>query len=484
MSVSIKLIHLHKRERLLYLLLLLVFISSSSCKKLIEIDPSLSQPSSQVVYKNDATAASVLTGIYADFAARGIVNGLSGISAVGALTADELRIAAGSTTANVMAAYKNSLKPSDDIPFWSKLYFWIYTTNTVLENLEFSPAISAPVKQQLRGESKFIRAFCYFYLVNFFGDVPLVLTADYRVNAKALRTPKVEVWQKIIADLKEAKNLLNSNYVEADAVTTNATTERVRPNSFAATALLARAYLYTGDWVNAESTAAEVINNSIYSLETNLNNVFLKASKEAIWQIQSTQAAFSVNTYDGNVFILTNTPSSSSPAVLTSFLLNAFETGDNRKTSWVGTFTNTSGSYNFPYKYKVKTSNTSSEYLVVLRLAEQYLIRAEARAQQDNIAGAQADLNKIRNRAGLPNTTANDKSSLLIAIQQERRIELFSEWAHRWLDLKRTGMVDAVMTTVAPSKGITWNTNWQLYPIPFRFVIQYNPNLTQNPGYF
>src|SRR5438552_17436425 len=101
-----------------------------------------------------------------------------------------------------------------------------------------------------------------------------------------------------------------------------------------------------------------------------------------------------------------------------------------------------------------------------LRLAEQYLIRAEARTQENNISSAQTDLNVIRSRAGLGPVTASDKASLLAAILHERQVELFTEWGHRWFDIKRTGTVDATMTVVTSQKGGTWNTNQQWYPIP------------------
>jgi hypothetical protein len=119
---------------------------------------------------------------------------------------------------------------------------------------------------------------------------------------------------------------------------------------------------------------------------------------------------------------------------------------------------------------------------MMLRLAEQYLIRAEARGQQNNISGAQADLNVIRNRAGLPNTTAATQSDLLSAILHERQVELFTELGQRLLDLKRTNNVDNVMRVVTPLKGGTWNSNWQLYPVPVS-DIQKNPALVQNSGY-
>jgi len=121
----------------------------------------------------------------------------------------------------------------------------------------------------------------------------------------------------------------------------------------------------------------------------------------------------------------------------------------------------------------------------VFRLAEQYLIRAEAKAQQGtDMIGAAADLNVIRNRAGLANTTASTHDDLLAAVAHERQIELFAEWGHRWFDLKRTGQVDAVMSAVTPQKNPsgTWKTYQQLYPVP-QSEISKNPFLKQNAGY-
>lgn len=115
---------------------------------------------------------------------------------------------------------------------------------------------------------------------------------------------------------------------------------------------------------------------------------------------------------------------------------------------------------------------------MVIRLAELYLIRAEARAKQNNITGSQEDLNRIRNRSGLANITANTLSLLLSAIEQERRIELMMEWGHRWLDLKRTGRVNGIISSLKSS----WQPTDALYPIP-KYELETNPFLVQNPGY-
>jgi hypothetical protein len=119
---------------------------------------------------------------------------------------------------------------------------------------------------------------------------------------------------------------------------------------------------------------------------------------------------------------------------------------------------------------------------MVLRLAEQYLIRAEAQAQQNNLAGAKSDLDAVRLRSGLPGVTVTTKEAMLQDIAQERQTELFTEWGHRWFDLKRTGAMDSVMTRTAVVKGTAWKPHFKLFPIP-QTEIQANPNLTQNPGY-
>jgi hypothetical protein len=194
------------------------------------------------------------------------------------------------------------------------------------------------------------------------------------------------------------------------------------------------------------------------------------------------------NTEDARFFVIPTTGLSDPyPVYLSKNLLDSFETGDLRRTDWIGKYTDPIVSpnvdYFYAYKYKSATlNNPVTEYAVVLRLAEQYLIRAEARAQQNNVSGAEDDLNTIRTRAGLPNTTAYDKDTLLADILHERQVELFTEWGHRWFDLKRTGKVNALMSIVTPQKGGTWNQNWQLYPVP-QLELDRAPNLTQNTGY-
>jgi hypothetical protein len=267
-------------------------------------------------------------------------------------------------------------------------------------------------------------------------------------------------------------------------------TERVRPNKWTALALLARTYLYTNtNKAKAEAEATEIISNtSMFSLSS-LSNAFLKdpaINKEAIWQIQTVTSGW--NTNDARLFILPSTGlSSTQPLSLNKRLILSFENNDARKTNWVKGIKVGPDSLYYAYKYKSATLNAPvTEYNTVFRFAEQFLIRAEARVKQNNLAGAIADLDIIRQRAGLP-LIANinpgiSQASLLSLIFHERQVELFTEWGHRWFDLKRTNLIDSIMNIETSLKGGVWQSYKKLYPIPVDELIV-NPNLTQTLGY-
>ncbi|MNL26355.1 SusD family protein [compost metagenome] len=207
-----------------------------------------------------------------------------------------------------------------------------------------------------------------------------------------------------------------------------------------------------------------------------LSKVFLNNSTGTLWQLAPNNVGG--NTTEASNFILVSGPPPF--RALSPVLLNAFESGDQRKTKWVGSVSKGTDTWYYAYKYKEnKPTTVSKEYAILFRLEEMYFIRAEAQARLGKLALAAADLNKIRNRAGLDNTTAGTESELVAAIIKERRIEFFTELGHRWLDLKRTGQLDAVLTAVKPG----WNTTDALWPLPEN-ELRLNPNLRpQNTGY-
>ncbi|PWG80822.1 RagB/SusD family nutrient uptake outer membrane protein [Pararcticibacter amylolyticus] len=501
--------YLTKIKRYLFLTALLG-LTLAGCRKFLEIDAPKTAITQANVYQSDQTASQVLTGIYAGLSAsmQSLGASFGSLFYVSGLSADEFTLY-DQTDAGIQRYYQNNLSSKENEGIWGKLYTDIFTLNSAIEGLNSSTTISPTIKKQLLGEAKFMRAFYYFYLVNCYGDVPLVLGTDPEVNRSLPRVPKATVYMQIENDLKEAKALLNEDFLDATLLKT--TSERVRPTKWAAGSLLARAYLYDSKFNAAEKEADSVINSGRFALVSDLNKVFLKNSDETIWALQQiyANATFGYNTAEGRLFILPSEGpnagvSPSYPVYLSDYTINNFEGGDLRRTSWIDSVVANGTKFRYAYKYKSRPSETVvKEYSIVLRLAEQYLIRAEARARQSNIPGAVADLNLIRARARSatsiqtpnplpPLSTSLSAPQVYVAIEHERQSELFTEWGHRWLDLKRTpGFTDAsstradeVMSTVTRAKGGNWSPNWKLYPIPIQ-SINANPNLAkaQNPGY-
>jgi hypothetical protein len=109
--------------------------------------------------------------------------------------------------------HTNSLQSTNPAPIWADLYNCIYQANSAIQGISSSSGITATTKQQLIGEAEFIRAFCHFYLVNIYGDVPIVTSPDYNANKLIARSPQAQVYQQIIADLKDAQNMLSDTAV-------------------------------------------------------------------------------------------------------------------------------------------------------------------------------------------------------------------------------------------------------------------------------
>lgn len=463
---------------LTYTGLLTTVLLSYSCKKLIQIpDNPPNQIQTSQVFTDSVNAVNGVVGIYAaNFANFGPLNG--SITQYTSLTADELTSTSTTYTPfvnNALFAVSASVPGGSVSDLWSGLYksSMIYQANAAIEALNAAGNLSSGVKNQLIGECEVVRALAYFNLVNLFGSVPLATTSNTTVNASLPRATTEQVYVQIVTDLKDASSRLSDKYPSSG---------RARPNKATALALLSRAYLYQQLWKDSETAATSIISNGVYTLASDLNKVFVQGTTEAIWQI----AAFGTYPYataEGINFIplsLTTVPK----FYLTTALNNAFETGDNRKLAWLSFSTNGGTKYYYPFKYKntynVQTNGNTEGY-VIFRLAEQYLIRAEARVQQGNLAGGIADLNVIRKRAGLPDTKFTAKDDLLTAILHERQIELFCESGQRWYDLKRSGKINAILGAEKP--GI-WPADGHaaLYPVP-NDQIQLNSNLNQNSGY-
>ena len=264
----------------------------------------------------------------------------------------------------------------------------------MLENISKSANVTETTKQQLTGEAFFLRALSYFYLTNIYGDVPLLPTTRVSVTSTIPRDSTPHIYNQIINDLLEAKAILSDTYPSPG---------KVRANKWAAAALLSRVYLYQEKWQFAESEATAIIDSGNYGPLDNVKDVFLKDSKESILQFW-TKDGF---TTEGTLFI----PATGSIATypVSQNLLSAFENDDQRRYFWIDSAIQGTDLYYYPFKYKNRSpvTGTNEEYLSILRLSEQYLIRAEARVEQDNISGAQADLNIVRNRGWINEHISN-----------------------------------------------------------------------------
>lgn len=463
-----------KNNYIKYVIIILIGFVQISCEDFVEVPVPNDRIISQTVFNQDKTANSAVIGIYNELYNSSFSSGLqASITVLSGLSADNLKATV--TTSTLLEYQENEIfiDNSYNLNTWSSAYNIIYMTNAVLTGLDDSNKISQNLKKQLGGEARFIRAFTYFYLVNLYGDVPLVLTTSYENNAAIIRSNKVEIYNQIIEDLEIALDVLDYTYEDG---------ERLRVNALVAQAFLARVHLYLENWELAEELSTQVIQASdTYKLLDNLNEVFLANSHEAIWQFSPLAAGFSEsNTNEGDYFIMENTREN---VALNEDLITSFDTNDFRLRDWVGTFKTENTSYSFPHKYKIKNATgTIKEYSMVLRLAEQFLIRSEARAHQGKLSDAINDLDKIRERANLDLVATSfpeiDQKRLLNLIIKERRRELFTEWGHRWLDLKRTGRAEEILSPIKP----LWNSTDVLYPIP-EDELRKNPKLDQNNGY-
>ncbi|MEZ2444745.1 RagB/SusD family nutrient uptake outer membrane protein [Chitinophaga sp. RCC_12] len=454
-------------------LFLLAIVATSSCKKLIEIPSPSDQLTRGNVFNDSATAVSAINGLYSymyNYTSVADAAFKNQITLTGGMAADEFYYFSAST----FDQYKNNAIPVTDatnLSMWTTMFGVIYQANSIIEGV-VSGNVSDNLKNHLRGEALFVRAVSYFYLTNFYGDVPLVLTTEVSKNSMLARSEGSKVYEQIVVDLKEAKQLLPIDYNESGG-------ERTRANSWAATAMLSRVYLYMGNYADAILESSAVINqNTFYTIPTP-SQAFLASSREAILQFYTNVYNY---TYIQNSLSPQTDATTAIPAyVIRDGLLSEFEQGDQRKNAWVASIIYNNKTYYYPQKYKRNSySNAGSpEYDLFLRLGEQFLIRAESYTQLGKLTEAQDDLTLIRKRAGLGRPAASDKASLLLAIEKERRTELFAEYAHRWFDLKRTKRLDAVLKSEKPN---TWKSFASLFPIP-QSARSTNLNLSQNSGY-
>jgi hypothetical protein len=348
-------------------------------------------------------------------------------------------------------------------PFYAALYKSILSANIVIENSSNATHI---------GEAKFLRGLAYFKLVKVFGDVPVNLSDAPSTSDTSIlkRQPAADVYSQIISDLTDAKGALNNS-----GLTTG------RATAIAAQGLLGKVYVQMGDFVNAESQLASVVSGASgagVELMTNFADVFgagTDLNKEILYATQIS-GSIAISDYSGTTFPLWSnggdTKSDEDP--ITSDLVAAFDAAGDivRKNATV----DLTGIYRLGVKYGTAAAEQD---FIELRLADVILLYAEALNENADSPAARtsalSQLNKVRTRAGLTNSTANSQADVRQAIADERRLELALE-GQRWFDLVRTNSVNAEM-------GQTINSNYHLFPIPTSEIFASGEVITQNAGY-
>ncbi|MDF2190535.1 RagB/SusD family nutrient uptake outer membrane protein [Paraflavitalea sp. CAU 1676] len=424
------------------------------------------------MFASNSTANSAALGLYQKVSDLNISYDLTRILG---LYSDELLLYNQST--NDIDLYRNDLQPDNPYAYsmWNSLYQMSYHANSLINGIKNSESLNANLKNQIIGESLFFRGLCHFWLFSLYGEIPLQISTDYTVNAKLNRSDSSSVISNIIQDLLESEKLVNESYVGKDGLTT--TNEKGRVNKIVVKSLLSKVYLQIGNYEKAVEYSTQVINSGLFSTTSELTTFFLKNSNEAIFQITIEPN----NTTDAINFVLTTTPTDVS---LDTSFVKTFSPEDQRVQSWVGSLDVDDNRYYFPYKYKnASVTDPSTEYLTLLRISEQYLIRAEALAKNNKLEDAKIDLNKIRNRSGLPNTAAVTQETLVDSIYQEVKWETFGEWMNGWLALKRYSKFDAHMSEISAMKGGQWQPYKRVFPVPQREIDANRNLLPQNKEY-
>lgn len=477
-------------------------VSLPSCDKFLDLTP-VSDLTQSNAYQSASDAEAALVGCYDAFQCDYYTwdnvlysdvrsdNHYAGGDNANIFEIDEQRIPATST--RVLGSWRN-------------LYSAISRCNLVLAKV---PGISDAKldinnrRDQILGEVYFMRAYHYFQLVKSFGGVPLMLkpieSTDISVTNLA-RATEAEVYNQIIADLTLAVQKLPSVY------SGDASVNKARATKGAANTLLAKVYAQKSDRDYAK--VLEYCNNVIndkeadYQLLDNYDQLFdgnHYNNKESIIEMQY------VGSTEGNWGPQMLLPPSLSGDSWRKFvtpshnLVDAFDAAGDVKRKNATILMETvgwndeywavgGGSVAFSYKWRSANGWASTNRQYLLRFADVILLKAEALNNLDRLDEAAVELNKIRKRAGLANTTAATKADMNLAIENERRLE-FAQEAQRWDDMVRFGNAVSIMSNLKEKNLVTgqfvnynMNADKLLLPIP-QIERERNPLLVQNSGY-
>lgn len=479
------------------ILLSVIGLSSTGCKKFLDVDPPYTQDADNF-FQTEEDYERALVGAY-DLLQASFMSVW-----IGEIASDNT-IAGGESVFDTQGLHQidnmnhggvnNELR---SVMRWN--YAGVSRANYILEhkdNIDFEG------KDQILAEAKFLRAYYYFELVKFFGGMPLIIDKRLGVD-EALEVPrasKEEVYAQIESDLNDALTVLNFGALA-----------KGRADRGAALGLLGKVYLYQNKFAEAATTFEELISSGLYALEADYSSLFTASNEgnpETVFDVEysgleggsygclvclegNAGPGFQgIRQYNGPVY-----GDGNSYNLPTQELYNAFSPIDPRRDATVldidafiaqqpnpGDITYAigggghTGYYNNKYIKRQgeiglpDNDLTSPVNYRVIRYADVLLMAAEAHFQNGNTSTAANYVNQVRVRAGVPGIPVNS----IEVIWNERRLELSCE-GHRFFDLVRTGQAATYIDGFVPGKH-------ELFPIPQVEIDLAGGNWAQNPGY-
>lgn len=449
--------------------LLITLIGLAACQQVLEPKP-VTLLVDELVLNEPNDVQPVRIGLYSAFRSMAAPNIIAGD-----FTADYIQ-ANGTFTDNIEFGTKRITATNGAVDaLWANMYNTIYVANFILERLPTLTTVPEATRKQVMAEAKFLRGWANFIGAYTFGDIPRVTSTSQTANTTIARSAKADILASVLADYQAAL----ADLPNVSTTSTNATTNSAYLNKINCQAALSRYYLYQKNWAQAESLATVVIGSGVYALQTNYSDIVTKDfTSESILEVgYNLTDDPGTGAYSLNNLLVGRREVIPSNQLINS--LNSAESGDRNKTITFNAQQQRGNDNGWTVR-KYGTASDDNNNIVLMRLAEMYLIRAEARAQQGKLTGttgAIADLNVLRTRAKATAITAGVQADVLLAVERERVYELAFE-GQRWYDLVRTGRAQAVMSAFSPN----WNSRYELWPIPQR-EIQQNTALQQNPGY-
>ncbi|MBO9204251.1 MULTISPECIES: RagB/SusD family nutrient uptake outer membrane protein [Niastella] len=446
--------------RYLYLYLAF-FLLTTSCRKFLNVQPQ-QQVDASVAITDAVSAEAAVNGLYNRLGSDGYYG--SNFISLSYLMGGDIQWTGSQSAPSQIAARALTADNSNIASAWMAIYRTILSANYIIDIVPrlTDPLLTEAKKNQYQGEAYFIRALAYFDLARAWGGVQLITSPTYsKTDQEGIRRSSLaETYAQVLSDLDKAEALLP------------ATVNRNKATQKTVWALKARFYLYQQDWVKAESYASKIIDDAAnYKLLKPYNAFFannVTATAESVFEL-AYSTSFKNGHYNWWLPPALGGRREWAPNNNLVTLLNDPAIGGNRNSL----IAQTAPPGNLWYGKLYYRNPTGTDPAYLMRVAELYLIRSEARVKQTKLTQALTDLNAVRDRAGLSPATAATPEAILLAIENERRFEFAFE-ADRWFNLVRTGRVSSVLNISDPNKFV--------FPIPISEIIA-DKYLDPNLGY-